>query len=177
MNSNVEKLGISDKHSRTRTSDDPYVSQRGLEAGNAAVTIDNKFQLLEHTADMGIEARAGSSEKVFEEMARGLVAMIYGDSPAAARVDAKILVRSEDRIELLVNWLNEVAYWCEKDNLVPAVFHIESISDVALEAIVAGEPFDPERHVVERSVKSVTHHQACLEKTPDGWYARVYVDL
>jgi SHS2 domain-containing protein len=141
------------------------------------VTINNSFQLLEHTADMGIEARAGSSQKVFEEMARGMVAMIYGDSPATAMVHAKILVRGEDRAELLVNWLNEVAYWCEKDNLVPAVFHVESISDVALEAIVSGEPFDPERHVVERSVKSVTHHQACLEKTPDGWYARVYVDL
>lgn len=137
----------------------------------------NSFQLLEHTADMGIEARAGSCVKVLEKMARGLATMIYGDSLAAAIVDAKILVRGEDRVELLVNWLNEVVYWCEKDSLVPAAFRVRSISDDALKAVVWGEPFDPERHVVERSVKAVTHHQACLEKTSGSWYARVYVDL
>lgn len=141
------------------------------------MTDGNRFRLLEHTADMGVEARAGSCERVLEEMARGLATMIYGDSPAAVQVEAKIVVRAEDPVELLVSWLNEVVYWCEKDSLVPAAFQVESISAVELRAVISGEPFDPERHVVERSVKSVTYHQACLEEVPGGWYARVYVDL
>jgi SHS2 domain-containing protein len=142
-----------------------------------AVTIGNSFLLLEHTADMGIEARADSCKGLLEAMAQGLTAMIYGDSPAAAMVTAKILVHAEDPVELLVSWLNEVVYWCEKDNLVPAAFQVESISAVELRAVISGEAFDMKRHVIERQVKSVTYHQACLEKTPDGWYARVYVDL
>ena len=141
------------------------------------MTLGNSFRLLEHTADMGIEARAGSCERVLEEMARGLASMIYGDSTAAATRDAKVVVHGEDPVELLVGWLNEVVYWCEKDGLVPAAFQVESISAVELRAVVSGEAFDRQRHVVERSVKSVTYHQACLEKTADGWYARVYVDL
>lgn len=141
------------------------------------MTIGNNFRLLEHTADMGIEARSGSREGVLEEMARGLTTLIFGDSPAVAKVNAKILVRAADPVELLVSWLNEVVYWSERDDLVPATFQIEFIGDCDLQGFIAGEPFDPERHTVERQVKAVTYHQACLEETADGWYARVYVDL
>jgi SHS2 domain-containing protein len=141
------------------------------------VTIGKSFRLLEHTADMGVEAWAGSCEGALEEIARGLATMSYGDSPAAAVVKAAIVVQAEDLVELLVNWLNEVVYWSEKENLVPADFRIESLSNGELLATVAGEPFDPVRHTVERQVKSVTYHQACLEETAEGWHARVYVDL
>jgi SHS2 domain-containing protein len=126
---------------------------------------------------MGIEARAASREAVVEEMVRGLAAMIFGCSPATERVTAKLAVRAEDPVELLVSCLNEVVYWSEKDNLVPAAMHIESIRNGELLATIAGEPFDPDRHCIERQVKSVTYHQACIDETPGGWYARVYVDL
>lgn len=54
---------------------------------------------------------------------------------------------------------------------------IEGLGDDHLRATYSCEPFDPRRHSVERQVKSVTYHQACLEETAGGWYARVYVDL
>ena len=141
------------------------------------MTIANHYRLLEHTADMGIEARAASRQEVMEEMARGLTMLVFGDSKAAAKIQTEISAHAGNPVELLVSWLNEVVYWIEKDNLVPAAFRIEALGDGELMATVAGETFDPERHVVERQVKSVTYHQACLEKTDDGWYARVYVDL
>ena len=141
------------------------------------MTFGTGFRLLAHTADMGIEARAASREKVVEEMARGLTALMFGRSPAVAQVTTSFVVRADDPVELLVSWLNEVLYWSEKDNLVPASFHVGALSDGELQATIAGEPYHPRRHAVERQVKSVTYHQACLEKTPAGWYARVYVDL
>ncbi len=141
------------------------------------MTVGNGFQLLEHTADMGIEARAGSCRELMEAMARGLVALIFGESTVRATVSAEIEVRAEDRVELLVAWLNEIVYWCENNNLVPATFRIEAAGDDELLATISGEPFDPERHSLEHQVKSVTYHQACLEETADGWYGRVYVDL
>jgi SHS2 domain-containing protein len=103
--------------------------------------------------------------------------LAFGNCATKAKVKTKIFVRAEDPVELLVCWLNEVVYWSEKNNLVPSAFHIESVSDKELQATIAGEPFDMERHSVERQIKSVTYHQACLEERVDGWYSRVYVDL
>ena len=126
---------------------------------------------------MGIEARAESLPAILREMAKGLKALMFGESRALAEMDSEIAVQADDLTELLVCWLNEVTYWCEKDNLVPAEFCISQLGKTGLRATVSGEPFDPMRHTVERQVKSVTYHQACLVETPEGWYARVYVDL
>ncbi|MDT8443293.1 MAG: archease [Desulfuromonadales bacterium] len=141
------------------------------------MTAGNGFRLLEHTADMGIEARAASCRELLEAMAKGLVALIFGDSPVRAMINTKLEVHAEDRVELLVAWLNEIVYWSESNNIVPATFQIEAAGDDELLATVSGEPFDPERHSLEHQVKSVTYHQVCLEETADGWYGRVYVDL
>jgi len=141
------------------------------------VTLGSGFRLLAHTADMGIEARAASREKVVEAMARGMTALMFGRSPAVARITTSFTVRAEDPVELLVSCLNELVYWSENGNLVPAALHVATISAGELQGTIAGEVFDPRRHGVERQVKSVTYHQACFEETPTGWYARVYVDL
>ena len=135
------------------------------------------YKLIEHTADMGIEARADSLPGVLRDMAKGLKALMFGDSPVFAKLDREITVQAEDLTELVVCWLNEVAYWCEKDNMVPAEFRIHLLNKAGIRATISGEPFDPLRHSAERQVKSVTYHQACLEEVPGGWYARVYVDL
>ena len=126
---------------------------------------------------MGIEARAASREAVVEEMARGLITLMFGNIRAEARTKAKLIVRGNDPVELLVSCLNEVVYWSEKDNLVPSALDVELIGIGELRATISGEPFDQARHSIERQVKSVTYHQACLDETPGGWYARVYVDL
>lgn len=103
--------------------------------------------------------------------------MIFGTSPVEMKFSRDISVQAEDPVELLVGWLNELVYRCEAEEMVPAGFRILSIDEHELHATVAGESFDPGRHVVERQVKSVTYHQACLEERAEGWYARVYVDL
>ena len=135
------------------------------------------YKFIEHTADMGLEARAESWAAVFEEMAEGLAHMVYGSSQVDSSLLAEVTVRADDPVELLVAWLNELVYRIEMDDLVVKDVIINAVDDNGLHATLTGERFDAGRHSVERQVKSVTYHQACLEDRPDGWYARVYVDL
>ena len=139
--------------------------------------MNKGYRLLEHTADMGIEARAESCPKVLEEMARGLTMILFGDSPVSASVVTKIHLHEEDSVELMVAWLNEILYWCEQNNLVPVTSRIDALEEGELWATLSGEPFDQKRHHVERQVKAITYHKATLTETSGGWYARVYVDL
>lgn len=147
------------------------------ELGTLALTGTGRYRLIEHTADMGIEAWGASREEVLLAMAGGLRDMMYGDSPADEEVDAVISVTAADPVELLVGWLNEIAYRCEAADLVPAACRIESLSEGSVRGVLTAAAFDAARHVVERQVKSVTYHNACFERDADGWHARVYVDL
>lgn len=135
------------------------------------------YRLLAHTADMGIEARASNRAAVVEQLAAGLAALTFGRGRVAEVHSVTIAVRGDDLVELLVACLNEVLYCSEKNNLVPAALHVATFGAGELRATLAGETFDPQRHGVQRQVKAVTYHQACLEEGPQGWYARVYVDL
>ena len=100
------------------------------------------FKLIEHTADMGIEAHAESLSRLFEEVAQGLTAMIYADSTASPEISRSITLQADNKEELLVAWLNEILYWIDSDNIIPAGFEIDSLSDTELTASVVGECFD-----------------------------------
>jgi SHS2 domain-containing protein len=135
------------------------------------------FRLIEHTADMGIEAVGDSLGDLFAQAAHGLMEMIAGDAKADPREEKILEPTATDSGELLVNWLNEILFLFETQGFFPADFKIEDAGEEHLRARVRGEPFDPQRHQVEREVKSVTYHMLKVEPANGKWLAEVYVDL
>jgi SHS2 domain-containing protein len=137
------------------------------------------YRLIEHTADMGIEATADTPENLFAEAAYGLTEMVVGEQPEIRRVTEKrIEVDGGDRGELLVNFLNEVLFLIESESFLPADIEVEEASESVARASLRGDTYEKGRHeVLEREVKSVTYHQLKVEKGEQGWEARVFVDL
>lgn len=134
------------------------------------------FRLLEHTADMGIEATGDSRADLFVQAARGL-REILSVAEAAGREERMVEVRGGDAAELLVRWLNEILYLFETEGFFPADFRVAEMGEERLLACISGEAFDPDRHPIEREIKSVTYHQLQVEKKDGTWRAQVYVDL
>lgn len=135
------------------------------------------FRLLEHTADIGLEAAAASCEELFMVMAQGLKTMMFGASPAIATLHREVTLEAGDTAELLVAWLNEILVFSETAQVVPASFRIHNLNRCSLTATITGEPFDDARHEVEHTAKAVTYHKVVVEERKKGWYARVYIDL
>lgn len=135
------------------------------------------FRFVEHTADMGIEARAPSRVTVVEQLSMGLSHLMFGEMAGKPECRKDISVKAEEDVEMLVEWLNEILYLCERDNFVPAMFQVVKFNHHELRGVMAGESFDSTRHSIDHQVKSVTYHQACLQESDGHWYARIYVDL
>ena len=47
----------------------------------------------------------------------------------------------------------------------------------ALEAVIHGEPIDPDRHVLDHEVKAVTHHAISIVRDEEGYLAEVILDI
>lgn len=135
------------------------------------------FRLLAHTADIGLEATAPTCAELFIKAAEGFRFLVYGNSPATETIRLEVHLEAENVAELMVAWLNEILCLCEMTRFVPATFVILDVGGDRLTAVITGEPFDPDRHEVERTAKAVTYHRLVVEERKTGWYARVYIDL
>ena len=135
-----------------------------------------KFRILEHTADMGIEAAGETLDELLVQAARGLMEIISG-AEALPREERVVEVTAGEGAELLVNWLNEILFLFDPGGFFPADFIIEEATENRVKGRITGEPFDPQRHPIDREIKAATYHQVQLERGADGWLARVYLDL
>ncbi|BCA81054.1 archease [Desulfuromonas sp. AOP6] len=135
------------------------------------------YRLLEHTADMGIEATAATLEELYTQAAKGLIAIIFEDAGGTALSDRAIELDGSDLADLLVRWLNEILYLIEVEHFLPCRFTLEPIQDHHLRGIVGGFHFDVENVRAEREIKAVTYHRLEVIRQGSDWLARVYVDL
>jgi SHS2 domain-containing protein len=143
---------------------------------NEAAAGGGGYSLLEHTADMGIEAHGESLAELFEQAALGLLA-ILGAEQSTGSEERLVEVSGHDVEEVLVNWLNELLYLVEIQAFLPAAFVFEAAGRQGLRARVQGEPYDPDQHGLEREVKAVTYHQLQVEQENGRWRVRLFVDL
>lgn len=133
------------------------------------------FEILEHTADVGILARGDSVEEVFEQATLGL-ADIMGISQPDQGSPVAVEVSGDDLGSLLVDWLSEVLWLHDSRDAV--VGHVEVLS-VRSGRAVGAVTLAPRggADVAGTQVKAITYHQLSVEKGPDGWTARVFVDV
>jgi SHS2 domain-containing protein len=135
------------------------------------------FELFEHTADLGLRARADSLEALFVDAARGVLAMLVGDPASVQPLTTKMITLSADEpAYLLFDWLSELLYAFETDRLLLAEFDV-TIDGNKLIATCRGEAMDESRHRMEHEVKAITYHGLRLEKNAAGWFAEVIVDI
>jgi len=135
------------------------------------------FRVLEHTADVGFEARGRTREEVFANAARALTDLMVDLQMIRPAREVTLEVSSSSATNLLVDWLSEILYRYDAEGWLFRDFAVTPLSDQALAATARGEKFDPARHRMKLLVKAVTYHQLVLENTSDGWRAQVYVDI
>jgi SHS2 domain-containing protein len=135
------------------------------------------YETFEHTADLGLRARAPDLDALFAEAAACLFSAIVEDLGTVRplqRIDLR--VEGTDREYLLFDWLRELLYRFDSRHLLLGRFEVR-VGDAGLGGSAWGEPFDPARHALAHEVKAITYHGLKVERTADGWLAEVIVDI
>lgn len=138
------------------------------------------YRQVEHTADLALEAEAGSREELFAEVLRGMTDCMT--DPRQLRRDRrrKLEVSAPELDLLLVEWLNEALYRFEVHRELYRQAAVEIRSEGSLFQLVAqveGERWDPRRHRLRVAIKGVTYHGLRVEERGGLWYARVVLDI
>ena len=91
----------------------------------------------------------------------------------------QISLTAEDLETLLFRWLAELIYLKDSECFLFGRFEI-SIRETTgweLETTAWGDRIDYEKMSLKADVKAVTYHLFALEQIPQGWRARVVLDI
>jgi len=136
-----------------------------------------RFEVLDHTADIGLIVYGEDLKTLFENAGEAFFHLITDLKKVRRRVEKRIEIKGEDLERLMVDWLSELLYLHDVENLLFKGFKVESVGEGGLKARVKGEPFQEGVHLIKTGVKAVTYHQIEVRKENGRWRAQIIFDL
>ena len=134
------------------------------------------FEILNHTADVGIIAYGADLKQAFANAAKGLFSLItdLGKVKEVLHRDTELTATDEE--SLLVEWLNELIYQFDTEGIIFKRFEIIRLDNTRLKARGYGEKVDKARHRLKMGVKAATYHMLKVERG-DGGKVQVLFDI
>ena len=134
-----------------------------------------RYQLIEHTADVGLIAYGQTLAEAFGNAAYGMFSIIAELRTVREVESRRLEVREKDLDSLLFEWLNRLIYFLDVDMLLLKRFDISDLDENRLKAVCYGEKYDPSRHHLKTGVKSATYHMLKVDREKNQ--VRVIFDI
>ena len=134
------------------------------------------FEIIDHTADVGIVAYGADVSQAFANAARALFSLITELDDVAEVLHRDVELTAPDEEGLLVEWLNELIYLFDTENVIFKRFDIIKLNNTQLKARSYGEKVDKSKHKLKTGVKAATYHMLKVDKG-DGCQVQVLFDI
>ena len=114
-------------------------------------------------------------EGLFEDAVRAMFQTMYGSCAVTPSLERQISLSADDPEMLLVDFLSELLYLSEVEDLVICAASV-SLGGTTLTATVRGEPFDPARHQ-GREIKGISFSNLQIHKKDGEYVLEIIFDV
>jgi SHS2 domain-containing protein len=132
------------------------------------------YAWVDHTAELELQLEAATEEGIFTE-ALAALGELLGERASGVPGDParhEVSASAPDRPTLLAEWLSELVFLAETEQLIPERVDAFDLSGDQLEATVSGTRASP-----PHLVKAVTYHRLVMHEQDETWRARVVLDV
>jgi SHS2 domain-containing protein len=133
------------------------------------------YEELEHTADVRVRVKGRSIEELYAESVRALMEVMYVTCKGEDVV-RELEVSADGEVELIHDFLSEVLYASEVDNIVFCRTSV-TIEDFRVQGILHGESFSPDRHLGGTEVKGISYNDLSLSREGEFYVLDVIFDV
>lgn len=137
----------------------------------------NHYSYHSHTADVIMKVRADTLNELYETAMRGTSNLLknnFCNQMVAGSSEKKIVVRSVDRIALLIDFLSEVLLNSHINKAIYCNLNIVKLTDQEIEATISGSSVE----YFDEDIKAVTYHEANVFKHKNNqWEANIIFDI
>ena len=117
-----------------------------------------RYELIEHTADLGLVSYGKDIAEAFANAAFGMFSIMAEMDEVKEVESRRIEIKEDDAESLLFEWLNSLLYYFDVETLLFKRFDIMEFGEGHMKADCWGEKYDPSRHRLKTGVKSATYH-------------------
>jgi SHS2 domain-containing protein len=141
--------------------------------------MKKRFELFDHTADIGMRAYGKSLKEVFENAAYGMFSIMADLKNVKEKEKMVINIENKENLqELLVGYLSELLYYFSAKELIFKRFDIKDITQTYLKSEAFGEFYNQNLHQLKKEIKTITYHTLKVEKLKDSnWFIQVIFDV
>ena len=139
-----------------------------------SLTTVGFYEEIEHTADLALKCGGPDLDSFFRSAAMGMYHLMgIGKTRPDGTLTQTVALEAMDMESLLVDWLGELAYLAETENLVFGTIQFQTLSATRIEAVLTGSRVSR----IEKVIKAVTYHNLTIQKTHEGYAATVVFDV
>ena len=132
------------------------------------------FEVVEHTADWSLRICGRDLSQLFVNAALGMASLLVADPSLLPTNERRQLdLEAFDVETLLVDWLGELAYLAEDEQLVFHQFELREVGERRLSAEMVGGRAER----LDKHIKAVTYHNLAIVSTDAGLTATVVFDV
>jgi SHS2 domain-containing protein len=119
-------------------------------------------QIIEHTADIGLIAKADTFPHTLDELALAMFELMLEINRVEPKYKISIKVNYENLEELVVDFLSELIYQFDANHFVPCTVQT-NINNKELKAVLTGEKYDRKKHGSKLEIKAATYHMLSID--------------
>ncbi|MFW6135013.1 MAG: archease [Elusimicrobiota bacterium] len=144
--------------------------------------MDKEYEIIEHTADVGLKIFGRTKQDLFQNAARGMFFLITGSNTffeqTKNRKYYKVKCEGSSLEDLLVSWLSDLLYIHNTDYVIFDDFNIKDFTEEFIQAEIRGVKIRDFPYQVELEIKAVTYHELQVFKNKKGlWEATIIFDI
>lgn len=135
-----------------------------------------RYEPLDHTADTGIIAYGVTPHELFENAGWGMFDLMFDLTGIDPQRDLPVIAAGDSIEDLLVNWLSELLFHAETNDLALCYFTVDRLEDGGVQGSAGGVDV----YALELRgppIKAVTYHDLAVVENPDTWWARIVFDV
>lgn len=134
------------------------------------------YEILEHTADIGIKITGTSISEIFWKAIHATADLLSGGIEIQPKIERSFSAKEENMETALVSILEEIIYFFEKELFLPSVFSV-NIENDQYQINLKGNIVSAEDIKNGTEIKAVTYHQLEIKEVGDEYEATVIFDV
>lgn len=134
---------------------------------------ENKFEFLEHTADIKMRVVGKELKDIFETTVLAIAEYCSGGEKLSNKKKKTINVKGQDNESLLYNFIDEILYLIDAEHFIPVKATVK-LKGYSLKAELSG---DSTKNYKLEHIKSATYAEMSIKKLRDNWEAVFVLDV